>query len=95
MYHGITPIRIPAKPSDWIVAFTYTSVIVKVGAIIHGRLIVSKYGVVKSNPLKPYVVVEGSSYQVIPNLEGVSKSIQMSKSVYFIHNGTIVLGVRG
>ena len=91
---GLTPLEVQALSSDWVIAFTTTTVSVKVGIPL-GTLIVSRYGVVVEEPIPPYVIINGANYQVVPNFEVAEEGVAPENSAYFIKNGTVVLGVRG
>jgi len=94
LIRGLTPLKVIAKPSDWIIAFTYTSIAIKIGTPIQSRFIVSMYGVVEENlASKPYVIIEGTSYKIVPNFK-LAQEAPSNTSAYSILNNTIVLKVR-
>jgi len=93
--HGITPLKVVAKPGSWIIAFTYTSVSIKRGVPIHGQMIVSMYGVTTKEPISPYVIINGSNYEVVPRISDSLKGIPAKDLTYSVYNNTVVLKVRG
>lgn len=92
--YGITPLKVITKSSNWVIAFTYTSVSVKMGTPIKSKITISMYGIVTKRPIPPYVIIEGSNYEIVPNFSKPSNIMSIKNFTYSIYNNTVVLRVR-
>jgi len=91
--YAVTPAKVKGSLSDWVIVFAYSGIGVKVGNPITGRLTVSRYCIACLKPIPPYVVIQGSSYTIVPNFEVAE--VLKGPATYFIKNGTVVTALRG